>query len=33
MIAAATHFVFGLPWWLAIIITVMAMMINGWIAG
>ena len=33
IIAGIAHFVFGAPWWLAIVITVIAVVVNGWIAG
>ncbi len=30
--AALGRFVFGAPWWLAIIIALVALLVNGWIA-
>ena len=33
VIAGLVHFLFGVPWWIAIAIALLAIVINGWIAG
>jgi hypothetical protein len=33
VISGLAHFLFGAPWWMAIVITIIAIVVNGWIAG
>jgi hypothetical protein len=33
VIAGLAHFLFGAPWWVAIAIAILALVINGWVAG